>query len=401
MRFGELEDYQEVHGDCNVPKGWIENPPLGNWVDRQRQLSRKGKMDPEREEWLTWLGFSWEPWEENWEEMFRLLVAYKEAHSGDSDVPEGYEVEGVNLGMWVQTQRQRYKDGKMDQERVRRLMELGFKWDCLDEDWEERYWLLAEFKEVHGHCNVPVGHEMNGINLGYWVHRQRQDYKQGKMDPERVRRLRELGFRWDCFEENWEGRCWLLAEFKEVHGHCNVPDRYEVNGIKLGYWVQRQRQDYKQGDMDPERGRRLEDLGFKWDCFEDDWEERYWLLAEFKEVYGHCNVPDRYEVNGIKLGMWVQTQRRRLRTGKMDPERKRRLRELGFSLQPQEDKWEKGFRLLSEFKEIHGHCNVPRKYAVKGVNLGSWVQWQLRRFKEGKMNPDHERRLRELGFSFQ
>ena len=333
MRFGELEDYLEVHGDCNVPNGWIENPPLARWVAYQRVLYRKGMMDPEREEWLTWLGFSWEPLEERWEEMFGLLIAYQEAHSGDCDVPERYEVEGVNLGIWVMNQRRQFKEGNMDPERKRRLEDLGFKWDCFEEDWEEWFQLLAEFKEVHGHCNVPQGYEVNGIKLGMWVQRQRNDYKQGRMDPERVQRLRELGFWWGCLEEDWEEKFQLLAEFKDVNGHCNVPRKYEVNGIKLGPWVMTQRQQFKKGNMDPKRVRRLRELGFRWDCFEEDWEEWFQLLAEFKDVNGHCNVPARYEAKGVKLGRWVDRQRRRYKEGKMDADRERRLRELGFSFQ--------------------------------------------------------------------
>ena len=64
-------------GTATCRRDWIENPPLGYWVDNQRQSYRKGKLDPEREQWLTWLGFSWEPLEEDWEEMFQLLILYK------------------------------------------------------------------------------------------------------------------------------------------------------------------------------------------------------------------------------------------------------------------------------------------------------------------------------------
>ena len=131
MRFGELEDYEKVHGDCNVPQGWIENPPLANWVDHQRELYKKGQMDPERVQWLTRLGFSWDPLEKVWEEMIRLLTVYKKNHRGD--VPKGYEVEGIKLGKWLQTQRKKYKKGEMDPERERRLMrELGFVFKPLE-----------------------------------------------------------------------------------------------------------------------------------------------------------------------------------------------------------------------------------------------------------------------------
>ncbi|KAL7516561.1 hypothetical protein ACHAWX_001563 [Stephanocyclus meneghinianus] len=37
-RLTELKEYKEKFGDCNVPKGWGENPCLGDWVDKQRQV---------------------------------------------------------------------------------------------------------------------------------------------------------------------------------------------------------------------------------------------------------------------------------------------------------------------------------------------------------------------------
>jgi hypothetical protein len=32
----KLKAYKRNHGDCNVPQGWAEDPPLGQWVNRQR-----------------------------------------------------------------------------------------------------------------------------------------------------------------------------------------------------------------------------------------------------------------------------------------------------------------------------------------------------------------------------
>jgi hypothetical protein len=37
-RLTELNGYKERFGDCNVPKGWGEDPWLGDWVEKQRQV---------------------------------------------------------------------------------------------------------------------------------------------------------------------------------------------------------------------------------------------------------------------------------------------------------------------------------------------------------------------------
>ena len=56
-RFDELIRYKEKRGDCKVPSEWPENPALGHWVTRQRQLRKSGKLHPKREELLKTIGF--------------------------------------------------------------------------------------------------------------------------------------------------------------------------------------------------------------------------------------------------------------------------------------------------------------------------------------------------------
>ena len=40
------------------------------------------------------------------------------------------------------------------------------------------------------------------------------------------------------------------------------------------------------------------------------WEDKFALLQEFKRLFGHCEVPLGYNVHGVKLGGWVDTQRK-------------------------------------------------------------------------------------------
>ena len=63
------------------------------------------------------------------------------------------------------------------------------------------YQQLVDFKELHGHCNVPRSHP----ELGSWTNTQRQvnrglkKSKNGKtqtMDPNRKKMLDDIGFEW-------------------------------------------------------------------------------------------------------------------------------------------------------------------------------------------------------------
>jgi hypothetical protein len=37
-QLARLAAYKAARGDCNVPKGWPEDPRLGTWVNAQRQV---------------------------------------------------------------------------------------------------------------------------------------------------------------------------------------------------------------------------------------------------------------------------------------------------------------------------------------------------------------------------
>ena len=65
-RFEELTAYKEVHGDCNVPRAWPENPQLGYWVAKQRTAYTKGNLSEEHVQRLNASGFVWKSYNRIW-----------------------------------------------------------------------------------------------------------------------------------------------------------------------------------------------------------------------------------------------------------------------------------------------------------------------------------------------
>merc|ERR1712238_652947 len=94
-----------------------------------------------------------------------------------------------------------YKRGTLSAERREQLEIIGFKWVLgvggsrpKDELWRTRYIDLVHYLMEHGNCNVPErGHD----SLGWWVHRQRQYYKEGRLSQYRVDYLKRIGFAWE------------------------------------------------------------------------------------------------------------------------------------------------------------------------------------------------------------
>jgi len=97
--------------------------------------------------------------------------------------------------------------------------------------------------------------------------------------------------------ERWDQMFERLVEFKKLHGHCLVPNRY-ANDPSLGAWVSTQRRHYKiltsgrtdlTTPMNAERASRLANLGFAWSTSDPrhvPWETRFQELLAYKEEHG-------------------------------------------------------------------------------------------------------------------
>jgi hypothetical protein len=84
------------------------------------------------------------------------------------------------------------------------LESLGFEWGSRGATctWDERLHELAEYRKVHGHCNVPCRYSENA-KLGRWVTNQRYQNKlhlREKASPiilPHIEALESLGFEWE------------------------------------------------------------------------------------------------------------------------------------------------------------------------------------------------------------
>jgi hypothetical protein len=199
--------------------------------------------------------------------------------------------------------------------RIQALESLGFEWDCLGAAWEDRLSELADYRKIHGHCNVPVRYSENS-KLGEWVANQKNNHRlhlEGKISPMttfRIQELESLDFVWSSHA--WEDRLSELSDYRKINGQCNVP-RYSENS-KLAAWVAHQRHQYtlyrdgNNSHLTALRIQALESFGFEWYCHGAAWEGRLSELADYRKIHGHCNVPRKYSEN-IQLGQWVKKQK--------------------------------------------------------------------------------------------
>ena len=190
-----------------------------------------------------------------------------------------------------------------------------------------------------------------------------------------------------------------LKEYKNNHGHCNVPQHWSENK-QIGLWVSRQRCNYRSKKLTKDRVRRLEDIGFVWGKLESQWEEMFVALSEYKNNHGNCNVPYGYVANNLKLGTWVRVQREANRDKRISCDRIKQLEEIGFTWDPLESNWEEAFDALKEYKNNHGNCNVPGGYVADNLKLGQWVYVQRRGYRKERLSDDRIKRLEDIGFEW-
>ena len=127
-------------------------------------------------------------------------------------------------------------------------------------------------------------------------------------------------------EQAWQREFSALKKFKRREGHCRVP-RFDLEGnYKLGQWVEVQR--YSKDVLAPKRKAKLNQLGFIWSRRDWLWERGFAALKTFKLREGHCQVPALHIEGDLKVGYWVNTQRRKKNI--MSKEHKRRLNKIGF-----------------------------------------------------------------------
>jgi superfamily II DNA or RNA helicase len=394
FRYGELIKYKEQFGDCNVPTQWEENKQLGVWVGEQRRFYKKGNLDKNRIKRLEEIGYVWNPIDSQWEEMFIALTEYKEKH-GHCNVSSRW-AENKQLGTWVANQRKDYRQEKLSNDRIKRLKDIGFEWYLIDSKWEEMFTMLKEYKDRHGDCNVPYDWSENK-QLAKWVGRQRGFYRKEKLDKDRIKRLEEIGFVWNPIDSQWKEMFIVLTEYKKKFGNCNVPSQWPENK-QLATWASTQRGDYQKGKLSEDRIKRLDGIGFMWNPIDSQWEEMFIALSEYKEKYGHCNVPRQW-VENKKLATWIRTQRGEYQKGKLSEDRIKRLEEIGFVWEKLESQWEEMFTMLKEYKDKCGDCNVPKQWA-ENKQLATWIRTQREEYQKGKLSNDRIKRLEEIGFEW-
>lgn len=383
--------------------------------------------------------------EESWLYIYNLAKEYYEKN-GDLLITSDYVVckdgEKINLGIWINTQRKRYKSGKLSKEKTLLLEDIKMIWkfhnrysleNNLENDvksksllkWTRMYDLAKDYYEKNGNLLIPRSYLVNfsgeTYKLGSWLHNQRSLYKRGKLSLDRILLLEDLGIKWSDVKRGVLDRKWLIM-YKETlkyyneNGNLVIPNDYivTINGIDylLKKWIINQKNYLNSGKLSEDKKElfikliNLSDITCVYDL---KFMKYYTLCKEYYIEHGDLHVPFNYEVivNGkvIKLGWWINSQRMSYKgkRAKLSDEKIKMLEQLGMIWEVsgiREKEWIRKYELLKAYYDTNGDLFVPHNYTVEGANLDSWLLHQKSLYRNGKLSNERISKLREIGVYF-
>ena len=179
-----------------------------------------------------------------WQRRLESAQKYHETH-GNLMVPGKYtDPDGYPLGQWIIKTRQQKLNGRLKEERIAQLDEIGMVWNIFDAKWEKAYALAAAYYEENGNLNIPCSYvTAAGERLRQWVASQQWAYPKGKLTDEQVERLNRIGMYWgNRNDRQWNEGYQEAKRYFDAHSDLNVSADYvSPGGYNLGNWVKRQR----------------------------------------------------------------------------------------------------------------------------------------------------------------
>ncbi|MEV4441334.1 Helicase associated domain protein [Streptomyces sp. NPDC049577] len=253
--------------------------------------------------------------------------------------------------------------------------------------WWEGYGEAVRYHQEHGHLLVPADHVTEGgLRLGPWIAQLRYRRRRGRLSPQQIELLDELGMVWDPYAAAFAAVLQEAARFRAEHGHLRIPATYQTpSGYTLGRWLEKRRRLYADGTIRPEEQAALEALGVHWpkiDIAAEAWQTGIRNARAFRDQYGHTDIPKSYTApDGHRTGAWINTQRLKYRNGELTDQQLREWDEIGLFWEPREARWQRMYAAAVAFHAEHHHLKVPHAHVTAdGLRLGSWIlhQRQLR-----------------------
>jgi len=263
-----LEGFINTNGHSRVPNDYktTDGFQLGFWIGNLNLSIKKGGLDSNRQQQLDAIGFRNNSYENLFLFSVERFVEAKEQF-GEKKIPSGFiNKNGNYVGQWIVTQRQKFHEGLLSNQRIKILESVGFDFNEVQDTFLKNVNLLKEYFTKHGDTNVPQDYRTtDGFALGLVVTRLRAQKKREELSSEQITELNSINFIWDAIEYKWNQAIIELQGYISIHGDALVPAKFITkDGFNLGKWINHRRNAYKNGKLSKKKILELEALGFVW-----------------------------------------------------------------------------------------------------------------------------------------
>ncbi|MBR6820725.1 MAG: Helicase associated domain protein [Bacilli bacterium] len=254
---------------------------IGEWLNNQKALYRKGMLSEEHTNKLEKLGVVWNVIK-TWEDSYKLLIKFYKKYN-HINLPYMFKTnDGINyvengycLYDWLRNQKVTFKNGKLSKDRINKLLVLGFDFEIKvikkSLSLDDYKIVLSKFYEDTGSILATRGelHKIDGyddpIDIARIIDRIKRKKDDGVLSLDDIKFFEKLGIKWTSYvPKSWDEAYSYAVLFFEEYGHLNVSSTYKTNdGFDLGNWIYLQRKNVDK--LSKDRIDKLNQIDMIWD----------------------------------------------------------------------------------------------------------------------------------------
>lgn len=372
--------------------------------------------------------------EQQWMLKYNLAKQYYNQNN-NLLIPKRFVIDGINLGDWIQKQRKQYKEGKLSQNRINLLNKINMQWKVnptieeQDREWNEMYSIAQNFFNEHKHLLISRRTVINEASIGFWIFEQRKRYKRKTLSKEKIALLNEINMVWELENKNqtkqlqsqelWNKKYNIAKQYYIENGDLLVPDNYIFKNINLGNWISRQRNAYKQNNLNITQIMLLNMISMEWELIgdinkvSDTWLKYYNLAQNFYIENNHLSIPLNYDIENLHLGYWLANQKKYYRENRLIKEKIQLLENINIIWQNNEcnegkyfydnknnkiikKDWNYMYSIATDFYNEFYDLYMPNNFIYKNENLGKWLSRQRTKYKNKELSQQQIKLLENI-----
>jgi hypothetical protein len=320
-----------------------------------------------------------------WNAKYSALKNWLEKYSsmpGKSD--------NKSIYYWINTQRINFEKGKLSEEYINKLNEIGFSWTASEEKKNVFLKIVSDLKKWRLENNrwPKESIDKNESILARKIIKIYLAERRGTLDESIKNELVNIGYEFSTNDKLWEKK---YSEFKLwIEKNNKYPSENE-NG-ELYNWFCMQRHKKAKSLLSDYRIKKLNDIGFIWSSQETNWKKnlnelKMWHIKNkfcWPSVRAHKS-PEEYQ-----LGLWLMKINSDYKNNLLSNQKIKSLLDVGYIFKDRI--WQNNYDELLEF------IRLKKEFPKTNNKLYTFCSREMKKYLEDKMPEEHVHLFRSIGF---